>query len=213
MINHLTQTLLVLSVLASAFSTVAQPVEKVPVDFGKCPRPEYPTPSRAKGVQGITTLIYELGEDGSVKSIMIEKSAGDTREHKMLDKVALDTARRCKITSMAEIDRPLSIRGRVSYRWSLSAPSASASTPAQPLDPEPKQPAPLIATLTAPAAVAPAASGTKSAAEPTAQSPRTFGPVDSPAVKRLRELEALRKEGLISETEYQDKRKAILSSL
>ena len=38
-------------------------------------------------------------------------------------------------------------------------------------------------------------------------------PPDSGVARRLRELDALRKDGLISEAEYQEKRKAILSAL
>ena len=64
--------------------------------------------------------------------------------------------------------------------------------------------------------VAPEASAAPSAA-PIAPQP-TAAPVppqatDSPAAKRLRELQQLRKEGLITQEEYEQKRKAILSTL
>jgi hypothetical protein len=41
----------------------------------------------------------------------------------------------------------------------------------------------------------------------------TSNAIDSPTAKRLRELQQLRQSGLITEQEYNDKRKAILLAL
>ena len=50
-------------------------------------------------------------------------------------------------------------------------------------------------------------------ASPSAPSSAPPAAVDSGAARRLRELEQLRKDGLITEREYEDKRKAVLQTL
>jgi hypothetical protein len=63
---------------------------------------------------------------------------------------------------------------------------------------------------------APQSAGTPAASNPAPPqtSPTTSPPAaDSTRVNRLRELEQLRKEGLITQQEYEEKRKAVLSTL
>ena len=55
--------------------------------------------------------------------------------------------------------------------------------------------------------------GVTSAAIPKPSPTTTSSAPDSPRAGRLRELEQLRKEGLITQQEYEEKRKAVLSTL
>ena len=81
----------------------------------------------------------------------------------------------------------------------VALPAAPASVPTE----SPAKP-PTAASAPAPAGTAPS-----SQPQPQAQPATT----ESPTARKLRELEALRKEGLISDAEYQEKRKAILAAM
>jgi len=92
-----------------------------------------------------------------------------------------------------------------------SPPAAQTSADTTPAPPTASQPA---AASNAEVPRSPAAIDPRPPAPPQV-SPVSGGstPPDSGVARRLRELDALRKDGLISEAEYQEKRKAILSAL
>ena len=99
----------------------------------------------------------------------------------------------------------------------LATQAASAQAPSRLSDTAPAlsgmktlPAAPRVTALSPTAAAKPQESTTPATA--TAQSPKPTG-TESPVAKRLRELNELRREGLISEAEFNDKRKAILSTL
>jgi hypothetical protein len=109
--------------------------------------------------------------------------------------------------------------GTVMISFPVSAtpvPAASASAAETTAQPQAAVPASAAASSTAeaPGKVAPVtpAAAAESATPPSQSQGATPG-TESPTVRKLRELEALRKEGLISETEYQEKRKAIIAAM
>ena len=101
-----------------------------------------------------------------------------------------------------------------------AAPPASTQQPIaapQPANP-PSPPASAAPQTDAAPKTDPAQSSPPSQTQPQAAAPQPQNPppstsTDSPIAKRLRELETLRKDGLITEAEYQEKRKAILATL
>ena len=86
------------------------------------------------------------------------------------------------------------------------SPQPSTATPSSPPSSAPAETPPKPAA----GASTPTASG---GAQPSQPQPQGQVTPESPTAKKLRELEALRKEGLITETEYQEKRKAILAAM
>jgi hypothetical protein len=86
-----------------------------------------------------------------------------------------------------------------SQNKSHATPLVDSSTP-------PTQPPVPVATQAREVAVTPVTA-------PAGAAPAVPTPAESPSVKRLRELQQLRKEGLITEQEYNEKRKAVLSTL
>lgn len=97
-----------------------------------------------------------------------------------------------------------------------AAAQASAAAQAAALAASQSQAAASAAAVvsSAPSNSASASAPVQGSASPQPPTSTTSGPaVESPVAKKLRELDALRKEGLITEAEYQEKRKAVLSSL
>lgn len=117
----------------------------------------------------------------------------------------------CELYSFANIT--VSPRAGEWKPESVAAPPAIA-TPAQPVS----SAAPVSTVAATIPASAPTAAVTEPSAKPAAADPPPLV-VSEPAVtegataKKLRELESLRKQGLISEAEYQEKRKAILAAM
>jgi protein TonB len=50
----------------------------------------------------------------------VERSAGPTREHKMLDRLTLEAVRACKGTPGTLNGKPERLTSRVTYEWKLT---------------------------------------------------------------------------------------------
>jgi len=68
------------------------------VEAATCPAPEYPMLARRRGLEGVATLILQVGIDGSVISAQVVESSG----HSLLDEAALDAARAWKLSPATE---------------------------------------------------------------------------------------------------------------
>jgi periplasmic protein TonB len=107
---------------APAPAAVARvPVRVAPkLDFGKvCDRPEYPRAARNAETTGSTTVAYTMDITGVINEAAIEKSSGPTREHKQLDRLALEAVRACKGTPGSLDGKPEKLTSRVVYDWKL----------------------------------------------------------------------------------------------
>ncbi len=88
-------------------------------------------------------------------------------------------------------------------------PEQPTIAPASPA-PAPLDPTPSVMTAPTPPAATPAVTAPASQPQGQVTKPQS---AESPTARRLRELNELRKDGLITEREYNEKRKAILSNM
>lgn len=102
------------------------PAPRVPVrtepkiDFAtKCERPEYSRAARQSEAQGTTVIVYTMDTSGVINEATVEKSSGPTREHKQLDRLAMEAVRACKGTPGTLDGKPEKLTSRVSYVWRL----------------------------------------------------------------------------------------------
>jgi protein TonB len=104
----------------------APPAPRVPVrvppkiDFANaCERPAYPSAARRADATGTVVVFYTADTTGSITEARVEKSAGPTREHKMLDRATLEAVKACKVVPGTVDGKPETLSGRVTYVWRL----------------------------------------------------------------------------------------------
>jgi protein TonB len=104
----------------------APPAPRVPVrtepklNFGTvCERPEYSAAARRSEASGETVIRFTAGTDGVVTEAVVERSSGPTREHKQLDRAAVEAVQRCKVTPGTLDGKPEKLTSRVTYVWKL----------------------------------------------------------------------------------------------
>ena len=98
------------------------PVRTEPkVDFqNACDKPEYNRQARAAEAQGAVTILYTMDTTGVINEATVDKSSGPTREHKMLDRIALDAVRACKGKPGTLDGKPEKLTSRITYVWKIS---------------------------------------------------------------------------------------------
>ena len=91
------------------------------IDFAtKCDRPEYNAAATRAEAQGATTIIYTMDTNGVINEATVEKSSGATREHKMLDRLAVEAVKACKGTPGSVDGKPQPLTTRITYVWKLT---------------------------------------------------------------------------------------------
>jgi protein TonB len=97
------------------------PVRTEPrLDFAtKCEKPEYNRAARQAEAQGTTVVAFTMDTTGVINEATVEKSAGPSREHKQLDRLALEAVKACKGTPGTLDGKPEKLTSRVSYVWRL----------------------------------------------------------------------------------------------
>jgi TonB family protein len=105
----------------SAGSPKPQIVRRPLINVALCEKPEYTTAARRAEAQGDVVIVYTLSEKGVVEEASVEKSAGPTREHKQLDRAALESLKACKFGIPGTVDGvPTRLSGRITYNWRLT---------------------------------------------------------------------------------------------
>lgn len=87
------------------------------LDMRACPAPTKTTAATRADVSGRTIVAYALGLDGRVTDAGVEISSGPTREHKQLDRAALEAVKACAGKPNTLADAVGSIRGAVHIDW------------------------------------------------------------------------------------------------
>lgn len=91
------------------------------IDFANvCDRPEYNAAARRAEAQGATTILYTMDTSGQISEATVERSSGPTREHKMLDRLALDAVKACKGTPGTLDGKPEKLTSRITYVWRIT---------------------------------------------------------------------------------------------
>ena len=86
------------------------------------PRPEdYPPAAQRAEATGTTVIRFTVGSDGKLAGApQIVRSAGATREHKSLDRLAVTKLSECRFTPGAdENGKPVGASFDVEYVWKL----------------------------------------------------------------------------------------------
>lgn len=95
-----------------------------------CPRPEYPPAAVRAGAKGTTKVRLHVDEAGRVAEVALERASGETREHRLLDRAALEAFKGCNF-----VPGGTAAWTRFDYVWNLTEDpvpqSSSASAPAR----------------------------------------------------------------------------------
>ena len=81
---------------------------------------DYPSAARRAEATGTTKVRFTVGADGKLSGAEVVKSAGPSREHKMLDRVAVSKLSECSFKAgIDENGRPVGAAFEVDYVWKL----------------------------------------------------------------------------------------------
>lgn len=81
---------------------------------------DYPAAARRSEATGTTRVKFTVGADGKMANVEVARSAGPSREHKMLDRVAVSKLSECSFTAgRDETGRPIGGSFEVEYVWKL----------------------------------------------------------------------------------------------
>ena len=82
--------------------------------------PNYPNAAARMGAQGATVLAFHVDATGKATGVEIVRSAGATREHRMLDNAAATALARCPfVAALDEQGQPVASVITVTYTWVL----------------------------------------------------------------------------------------------
>jgi protein TonB len=81
---------------------------------------DYPAAARRSEATGTTRVKFTVDEHGKVIKVDLVKAAGASREHRMLDKVAMDKLSECTFKpGIDENGKPIGGSFDVDYVWKL----------------------------------------------------------------------------------------------
>jgi protein TonB len=92
------------------------------LDVGSCERPSYPAAAQRAEAKGTTKIRFTVDAQGVVdpSKTTIERSAGSSREHKMLDRAAAEALGKCRFKpGTDENGKPVGGTTVVEYVWNL----------------------------------------------------------------------------------------------
>ena len=83
-------------------------------------KPEYPEAALRAGAHGVSVVAFHVDENGTVTSAEVVRSAGHSREHRLLDQQTVRVLSTCKFTPAKDADgHPVASIVTVPYRWLL----------------------------------------------------------------------------------------------
>ncbi len=81
---------------------------------------DYPSAAKRAEATGSTKIRFTVGPDGKLSDAAVVQSAGPSREHKLLDRMALSKLRECQFTAGRDQNgRPVGGSFDVEYIWKL----------------------------------------------------------------------------------------------
>lgn len=90
------------------------------IDVTTCDKPEYPAAAQRADAQGTTVIRFTVDAEGKVSKAEIVRSAGSSREHRLLDRAAVDALGRCRfIPGKDESGKSIGAFANVEYKWTL----------------------------------------------------------------------------------------------
>ncbi|MGU7773825.1 energy transducer TonB [Burkholderia sp. MR1-5-21] len=102
----------------------AQPVKSVAraaqIDVSTCEKPTYPEAAAKVEAEGVTKIRFTIDAEGKVAKAEIETPSGSTREHRLLDRTAVEALSKCHFRpGLDENGSPVGAFSIVAYAWKL----------------------------------------------------------------------------------------------
>lgn len=101
----------------------APPRAAVParIDVASCDKPEYPDAALRANVTGVTKVRFAIDAEGRVVRAELESASGGTREHRLLDRSAIEALSQCRFKpGTDETGKAVGSSALVSYVWKTS---------------------------------------------------------------------------------------------
>lgn len=90
------------------------------IDMAACPLPAYPPAARRALAEGSSRIRFQVSASGQVERAEVERSAGPSREHRLLDEAALRALSACRFQpGTDEAGRAVGAVAVVDYIWRL----------------------------------------------------------------------------------------------
>lgn len=99
---------------------IRQPVP-ARIDVATCEKPEFPAAAIRAEATGTTKIRFVVDSEGRVSKADVESSAGASREHRLLDRTAVDALSKCRFKpGTDEHGKPVGGTTVVDYVWKLN---------------------------------------------------------------------------------------------
>lgn len=98
----------------------APPRAAVParIDVASCDKPDYPAAALRAGATGVTRVRFAIDAAGRVVQAELESASGASREHRLLDRSAVEALSQCRFKpGIDEAGRAVGSTAVVSYVW------------------------------------------------------------------------------------------------
>ena len=90
------------------------------MEAAKCTRPDYPNAARRVEATGTSKIRFQIDPAGRVVNAEVLRSAGPSREHRMLDRAAVQSLSQCAFQGgLDSRGRPKGGFATVEYVWKL----------------------------------------------------------------------------------------------
>ena len=90
------------------------------INVNACEKPEYPAAAARAEATGITKIRFTVDAAGKVSKADIERSSGSSREHRLLDRAAVEALSKCPFKpGTDETGKPVGATTLVEYVWKL----------------------------------------------------------------------------------------------
>jgi protein TonB len=88
------------------------------IDVSSCEKPEYPAAALRADATGTSKIRFTVDATGSVAKAEVERSAGMSREHRLLDRTAVEALSKCRFKpGIDETGKPVGGSTVVDYVW------------------------------------------------------------------------------------------------
>lgn len=105
---------------ATAAAPAGRAATPARIDFSTCVKPDYPVSARRAQAEGVTRIRFAIDASGQVTRADVEQPSGPTREHRQLDRSAVQALSGCRFQPGADSEgRPVGAYARVDYVWRL----------------------------------------------------------------------------------------------
>ena len=88
------------------------------IDVSTCEKPEYPSAALRADATGTSKIRFTVDATGAVAKAEIERTAGSSREHRLLDRTAIEALSKCRFKpGIDEQGKPIGGTTMVDYVW------------------------------------------------------------------------------------------------